>query len=92
MSVCWHKKIVGEENVKGGPGTSLATPHRQLCNCTYRVRILAGNKLIFIKKRKVARLADLREGIKVMRKQKLVTLRQFSHLENTIYMVFLPNS
>lgn len=52
-------EIVGEENAKGGPGTSLATPHGQLCNCTYGVRVLAGNKHTPIKKRKLARLADL---------------------------------
>lgn len=91
-AVCWPKKIVREENSEGGPSTSLTTPLRQLCNCTYRVRILAGNELTCIKKRKLASLADLWEGIDIMRKQRLVTLRQFSHLENTIYMVLLPNS
>ena len=51
-----RKHLVGEESDKG---TSLATPRRQLCKCTYMVRTVTGNKLTFIKKRKLTRLAEL---------------------------------
>lgn len=56
-----RRYVVGKEDMGGDPGFSLATPHGQLCNYTYRVRVLAGNKLVQLvlsKKRKLDRLAD----------------------------------
>lgn len=54
--------------MRAGPQVLLWQPHTGNHVTVFRVKILAGNKLVLSKKRKLARLADVQEGIKVRRK------------------------